>query len=452
MNFVLKAVLISISIGVSISGYAKKSSRPNIVFILTDDQGYADLSCYGSTDLSTPNIDKLAASGIRLTDFYAGASVCTPTRATILTACYPKRLSLHEGVISPFNEYGLNSEETLLPEILNDNGYTTACIGKWHLGHEEGMLPHEQGFDLFYGVPYSNDMDSYYYGHVDFQSPPLPIYHNDKIVRSGMNQDSLTYTWTQESVKFIKESAKSDNPFFLYLAHNMPHDPWAASEKFKESSGRGVYGDAVQEIDWSVGEVIKALKRSKVYDNTIIVFTSDNGGSDFLKDGGDNTPLRGGKATTWEGGQRVPCIVSWPNEIEEAYEYRGFMSTLDWMPTLLSMCDIDDEPELEIDGVSMATMLMETKEIHDRPFYYYSRSGDIEAVRVGKWKLHIAKERDQKKGVWGGDALYNLESDISESINVADSNPKVVSELKRKMLQFDRELNREMRPTMGSRK
>lgn len=451
MNLLLKTLLVSIWIGLSLSSYAKKKEKPNIVFILTDDQGYADLSCYGSTDLTTPNIDKLADSGIRLTDFYAGASVCTPTRATILTACYPKRLSLHKGVISPYDKYGLNREETLLPEILNDNGYTTACIGKWHLGHEEGMLPHEQGFDLFYGVPYSNDMDSYYYKHIDFQSPPLPIYHNDKIVRRGMNQDSLTYRWTKESIKFIEKSSKSSKPFFLYLAHNMPHDPWAASDQFKGSSDRGLYGDAIQEIDWSVGEVVKALKRSKVYDNTIIVITSDNGGADFLKNGGDNTPLRGGKATTWEGGLRVPSIVSWPDKITRSYEYNGVMSTLDWMPTLLSMCDIEDRPELEIDGVDMATILMETREIVDRPFYYYSRSGDIEAVRIGKWKLHIAKEKDQRKGLWIGDALYNLEEDIAESINVADANPNIVSELKIKMLQFDKELDLEMRPTMGTK-
>jgi len=240
---------------------SSKMEKPNFIIIFTDDQGYGDLGCYGAKGFQTPNLDRMAEQGVRFTNFYVPATVCTPSRAALLTGCYPKRVGLHEAVLYPYSEHGLNPNEITIPKQLKPLGYKSACIGKWHLGHQQKFMSNNQGFDYFYGVPYSNDMDRHFYKHLQFQSPPLPLYENEKLIEEGPDQKYLTKRYTEATIKFIQEN--KDRPFFLYLAHSMPHLPWHVSEKFKGSSQLGLYGDVIQEIDWSVEKILKNLERNK---------------------------------------------------------------------------------------------------------------------------------------------------------------------------------------------
>ncbi len=401
------------------------NDKPNIVIFFTDDQGYADLGCYGAEEFKTPNLDNLATEGIKFTNFYVPATVCTPSRAALLTGKYPIRVGLHQGVLSPYSENGLDLKEYTLAELLKDQGYTTSCIGKWHLGHKKKYMPNNQGFDEFYGVPYSNDMDSYYYKHNDFQSPPLPFYRNTKIIGQGLDQKYLTKMYTEETVKQIKNRSK-EKPFFIYLAHNMPHTPLSASEKFKGKSKNGLYGDVIMELDWSAGEIINTLKNEGIFDNTIFIFTSDNG-----PELGSAYPFRGKKAQTWEGGQRVPAIISWPNKIPEGVVSDEMTTTLDLFPTLakISGASINNV----MDGADISSFLMEpdVMKLPERPFYYYARNGKLEAARLGKWKLHISKSsgwNSEKNGQFPI-SLFNLEDDPSETSNVADQYPNIVKKI-----------------------
>ena len=409
--------------------------RPNIIIFFTDDQGYADVGVYGSDGFETPNLDKLAGDGIRFIDFYVPATVCSPSRAALLTGKYPKRVNMHIGVLTPYSKTGLEPNEYLLPEMLKDNGYTTSCIGKWHLGHIEKYMPNNQGFDDFYGVPYSNDMDGYYYAHNDFQSPPLPFYRNRNVIGSSIEQSQLTKMYTIEAIKQIRERKKG-SPFFIYLAHNMPHTPLQVSEAFKGSSERGLYGDVIMELDWSMGEIIKVLKEEDIYKDTMIIFTSDNG-----PEIGSALPLRGKKAQTWEGGQRVPGIISWPRKIPKGMVSSEVVSTLDIFPTLAKVCGQSIEQFEDLDGINILEVLKnpESAKLNKRPFYYYARNGDLEAVRLGDWKLHISKSQGwntEDKGEFQM-ALYNLKTDIGEQHNVANQYPSLVDQLKQMMLDFD---------------
>jgi arylsulfatase A-like enzyme len=408
-------------------------NRPNIIIFFTDDQGYADLSCYGAEGFQTPNLDRLASEGIMFTDFYVPATVCTPSRAGLLTGRYPLRSGLHEAVIYPFSEHGLAASEYTLAEMLREGGYSTGIIGKWHLGHaSEEYHPLNHGFEYFFGVPYSNDMDSYYYRHNDFQSPPLPVYRNMDLVEEGPDQCYLTQMYTREAISFIKR--EKDGPFFLYLPHSMPHAPLHVSENFKGKSEKGLYGDVIGELDWSAGELVRVLKEESLYENTIFIFTSDNGpqyGSAF--------PLRGKKASTWEGGQRVPGIIVWPQRIPGANVSKEFVSTMDLLPTLASIAGIEFENSLVFDGMDISDHLFNPEDslLPDRAFYYFGRDGDIEAVRRGDWKLHISK-----RGIEDFEpALYNLSEDISESVNLADNNPDMVEELRSLIEAFNKSLN-----------
>lgn len=413
-------------------------SKPNIVIFFTDDQGYADVGCFGAEGFETPNLDQLATEGLKLIDFYVPATVCTPSRAGLLTGKYPKRVGLHNGVISPYSTNGLDPNEYTLAEMLKNNGYSTSCIGKWHLGHELKYMPNNQGFDEFYGVPYSNDMDSYYYKHNDFQSPPLPFYRNTELIGEGLDQRYLTKMYTEETVKQIKHREK-DKPFFIYLAHNMPHTPLYASEKFKGKSKKGLYGDVIMELDWSAGEIVKTLKEEGIYENTIFIFTSDNGPKV-----GSAKPLRGHKAETWEGGQRVPAIISWPNSIPSGIVSNEMISTLDLFPTLAKIVGEKRTDELILDGADISNFLLspKTTKIKERPLFFYARNGDLEAVRLGKWKLHITKSKGwdkQNKGYFPL-SLFNLEDDIEERINRASQYPEIVKKLQNQILKFESEL------------
>jgi arylsulfatase A len=422
------------------------ASPPNFIIIFTDDQGYGDMGCTGASGFQTPNLDRLAASGIRFTDFYVPATVCTPSRAGLLTGCYPKRVGLHEAVLFPFSQHGLNPEETILPEWLKPLGYTSACVGKWHLGHKPEFMPNNQGFDYFYGVPYSNDMDAYIYKNPPFNSPPLPLYENEEHIVAGPDQRYLTRKYTEAAVSFIQKH--KERPFLLYLAHSMPHLPWHVSEKFKDSSALGLYGDVIQEIDWSVGEILATLEETGLVESTLVLFTSDNGPV-LMENSGSAGPLRGRKATTWEGGQRVPCLVSWPGTIPEGKICKALTTTMDLVPTFIKLAGGEIPEDHTFDGYDIQTLLMNplTAETAYEAFYYYSRDGKPEAVRSGKWKLHIEKSRgwDTALGPFPV-SLYDLSRDIGESNNLADENPQIVERLTRKIREFDEQLTKESRP------
>ncbi len=415
----------------------KTEKKPNIIIFFTDDQGYADVGCYGAKGFETPHFDSLASEGIRFTNFYVPATVCTPSRAGLLTGRYPKRSNLHEAVLFPFSEGGLSTDEYTMAEMLKENGYTTSCIGKWHLGHNKSFMPNNHGFDQFYGVPYSNDMDNHYYKHIDFQSPPLPFYRNTELIESGPDQQFLTKRYTEEAINQIKNRSKK--PFFIYLAHNMPHTPLHASPAFKGKSKKGLYGDVIMELDWSAGEIVKTLKEEGIYENTIFIFTSDNGPRV-----GSAKPLRGRKAETWDGGQRVPGIIVWPGKIPRGIISDDFVSTLDLYLTLASISGAKIPNDLIMDGLDINKYLLhtETTKIPERPFYFYAKNGEMEAFRLGKWKLHIKKSRG-----WNTDkdgdfpvSLYNLDTDISEKNNVVKQYPEVVEKLTQLMSEFDAKL------------
>ena len=426
---------------VSISSCTQKDntteSQPNIIIFFTDDQGYADLGTYGAEGFETPNLDQLAAEGIRFTNFYVPATVCTPSRAGLLTGRYPKRSNLHEAVLFPYSEGGLSPNEYTMAEMLKEGGYTTSCIGKWHLGHKEEFMPNNQGFDEFYGVPYSNDMDNYYYKNIDFQSPPLPFYRNTEFIESGPDQQYLTKKYTEEAVKQIKN--RGQKPFFIYLAHNMPHTPLYASPAFKGKSKNGLYGDVIMELDWSAGEIIKTLKEEGIYENTIFIFTSDNGPAK-----GSAEPLRGKKAQTWEGGQRVPGIITWPKKIPNGKVTDEFVSTLDLFPTLAKISNSKIPTGIKIDGIDISEFLLDpdAKTLAERPFYFYARNGELEAIRLGEWKLHLKKSigwNEKSEGEFQA-ALYNLNLDIGEKDNVATHHPEIVTKLSELATAFDAKL------------
>lgn len=426
-------------------------ARPNIVIFFTDDQGYGDVGCFGAEGYYTPHFDQLADQGVRFSDFYVAASVCTPSRAALLTGKYPKRVGLHEAVLFPYSGHGLSRDETTLPEMLKPLGYTTACIGKWHLGHLEQFMPKNHGFDYYYGVPYSNDMDNHFYKHNQFQSPPLPVYENETLVEEGPDQDQLTSMWTGAAVEFI--NSNKDKPFFIYVAHNMPHTPWHVSDNYRGSSQRGLYGDIIQELDWSMGEIMKALRDNGLDQNTLVLFTSDNGPVTRHQNGGTAGPLRGSKATTWEGGMRVPAIISWPEKIPQGVTCSLPVSTLDLLPTLATLCGGELTEDLITDGRDITEILLHPETDPGIPFelIYYSRDGKPEAIRQGDWKLHIAKRNwpSEKDGEFPV-SLYNLRDDIGENNNLAGEYPDLVQQMMDDLNSSDKKVINEY-PKSGSR-
>ncbi|MDT0552673.1 sulfatase family protein [Urechidicola vernalis] len=432
----IRLLILGVCLAIKCVGFSQNSERPNILIFFTDDQGYADVGVYGAEGFETPHLDDLASEGLKFTNFYVPANVCTPSRAALLTGKYPIKVGLHSGVVSPYSTHGLEPEEITLAEVLKEGGYATSIIGKWHLGHEERYMPYNQGFDEFYGVPYSNDMDSYYYKHNDFQSPPLPFYRNEKIIGEGVDQRYLTKMYTEEAVKQIEER-NTEKSFFMYVAHNMPHEPLYVSEKFEGKSDLGLYGDVIMELDWSMGQIVKALKEEGIYENTIIIFTSDNGPRI-----GSAKPLRGMKAETWEGGHRVPGIISWPNNIPKNEVINAVVSTLDLFPTLLDIAGIREMPNLDGRNIKKFLSNPSKLELQDEPIFFYGRNGEMEAVRYGKWKLHIAKARGWNKKKDGSFpvSLYDLDIDISESTDVSKQHSEIVEKLKKLIKEFENSL------------
>lgn len=401
---------------------AANARKPNFVILLADDLGYADLTCTGSKNIRTPNLDQMASEGLRLTSFYAAAPVCTPTRAALLTGCHPVRVGLGHRVLFPYSETGLHSDEVTVPETLKRTGYRTHCIGKWHLGHHPEFLPTRQGFDSYFGVPYSNDMGNVNYKAQNFVSPPLPLMKNDDLVESGPDQALLTRRYTEDAVRFI-DSAK-DTPFFLYFAYHMPHTPLFASDKFKGKSNWGIYGDAVEELDWSVGEVLAALKRNGLDENTVVLFTSDNGGVRPES----NAPLRGRKNTTWEGGMREPCIFRWPGKIRKGATTDELATVMDVHPTFAKIAGT--EITRPVDGKDISGLLFRGGKSPHEAFFYY-RDERLQAVRDGRWKIHMypeewtAEDRERTKGPM----LFDLKNDIGETTDLSSKHPAIVKRL-----------------------
>ena len=425
----LKASLAGATLGARTA--RAESQPPNIIFILTDDLGFGDLGCYGS-DIATPNIDGMAAEGVRFTNFYSASPVCSPSRAALLTGRYPTRVGVPRVFLT--NETsGLSLTETTLAQTLKTQNYSTMCIGKWHLGTQPQYMPNKRGFDQFFGLPYSNDMT------------PLPLLRNTDVIEQPANQDTLTQRYTAEALNFITNSKNS--PFFLYLAHTFPHIPLAASAAFRGKSGLGLYGDCIEEIDWSVGQILSALKANNLDNNTLVMFTSDNG--PWFQGSPGN--LRGRKGETFEGGMREPFIARFPGRISPVT--RGRVSTsrpagrvnrsvatmLDIFPTLARLAGAT-LPANRLDGVDIWPVLSGDQPSVERPPFFYFDDLNLQCARVGRWKLHVARYNSFP---WTPDPavgrinlpllnpeLYNLDSDPQEGYDVAVEHPDIVASIR----------------------
>ncbi|MCC6697802.1 MAG: sulfatase [Candidatus Hydrogenedentes bacterium] len=424
------------TLGVTQSRAAEQSSRqPNFVIIFTDDQGYNDLGCYGAPLIKTPNIDRMAAEGMRFTDFYVAAPVCTPSRAALMTGCYPQRLSMadmarSEGrtgwVLFPDSTCGINSDEITIAELLKGKGYATACVGKWHLGHQAAFLPTRHGFDYYYGIPYSNDMK------------PTPLMRMEEVIEEPAVQETLVERYTEEAVRFIREHR--EHPFFLYLPHNMPHIPLHVSERFRGKSTGGLYGDVIESIDWGVGEILNTLDELGLSENTIVMYASDNGPwLSHGEEGGLATPLRSGKGTTYEGGMRVPGIMRWKGHVPAGSVCHELASTIDVLPTFAKLAGTNAPTDRIIDGKDiLPLMLGEPGAITPHEAFFYYSGINLMAVRSGPWKLKLETplwEVASDRGFKGPEtslpeALYNLETDPGEQKCVLQDHPDVAERLR----------------------
>jgi arylsulfatase A len=428
-------------IGNSWSAACGADRPPNFVVIFCDDLAYADIGPFGAEGYATPHLDQMAREGMRLTSFETAAAVCSASRAALLTGCYPQRVGIL-GALGPAAKHGIHDDEVLLPEILKSRGYATAIFGKWHLGHHPQFLPPRHGFDRYFGLPYSNDMWPKHPTNKSF--PPLPLIDGEKTIELDPDQTQLTTWYTERAVQFIAD--QHDKPFFLYVPHSMPHVPLFVSEKYRGKTERGLFGDVIAEIDWSVGQILAALKEHGVDDQTLVLFTSDNGPwLSYGNHAGSAGPLREGKGTTWDGGHRVPCVVRWPGQIPAGRENGELCGTIDVLPTLAKLAGGEVPTDRIIDGRDIGPLLRGEpggKSPHEA-FYYYWDNG-LEAIRRGNWKLHFPHAYRSLSGPPGKDgepgpyrqartelALYNLAADVGESRNVADQNPEVVAELKK---------------------
>lgn len=458
MNFFCRALLFILTVSAFSNPIQADERKPNFILIFTDDQGYNDLGCFGSPNIKTPRVDQMAAEGIRFTSFYSGAAICTPSRAALLTGCYPDRVG-GLPVLFPRSDRGLNPKEITIAEILKTQGYATACFGKWHLGHHKPFLPTAQGFDEYIGIPYSNDMGvdadmdvsenviwrdgaslkKFRNGGLKGKNPPL--LRDTKVIEYPVDQTLLTRRYTAETLRFIKE--KKDEPFFIYLPVTMPHVPLYVSNEFRGTSNAGLYGDAIEEIDWAVGEIIDQLRKLDLAEDTMIVFSSDNGpwhlkGSEKSKVkgntnrgvGGSAFPLRGHKYQFWEGGVREPCVMWWPGKIPAGKTTGEIAGTIDLLPTFAELAGASLGETAPIDGKSIVP-LIESQEGARSPHkaWFYGTKG----VRKGNWKL------------LGGE-LFDLEADISETTDLSKKLPEVVADLTRLLGHHRSDLGRNSRP------
>ncbi|MDO8541570.1 MAG: sulfatase [Opitutaceae bacterium] len=476
------------------AGAPATASKPNVIVILADDLGYGDLGIQGSRTLATPRIDRMAREGVRFTAAYAAAPFCSPSRAALLTGRLPARCGLPY-VMFPAEHHGLPEAEITLAELLKTQGYATACIGKWHLGWDRAFRPRRHGFDVFFGLPYSNDSNEWPVGAPFMQVmglEPLPLMEGDRVVEAPVDQSQLTRRYTERALAFIRDNRT--RPFFLYLPHTMPHVPQYASEKFAGNSKGGLYGDAVEELDWSTGAILDTLRELKLEENTLVIFTSDNGaairraanapgkardsaapkkqaagggerfpGRSF---GGDNGPLRAGKGTTFEGGTRVPFIARWPGQIAAARVSDAPISLMDVFPTMAQLAGASLPGDRTYDGRNIERELIRgaaAAETEQRPMFYYF-GYQLQAVREGRWKLLVAVDRRPEPrpvSLWfehlprvfetqhrllAEPELYDLSQDIGETRNVAAQHPEVVTRLAKLAREFDAALQPDQRP------
>lgn len=420
--FVLIA-LVMYSCTSTIKDKIEKETPPNIIHIFTDDLGYGDLGCFGATDIATPNIDRIASEGIKFTDFYSASSICSPSRAALLTGRLPQRMGIHQ-VFFPESFTGMPSEEITIAELLKQKNYTTGIIGKWHLGHQQQYLPLQQGFDSYFGIPYSNDMTSVVY------------MRGNEVEAYEVDQNYITKTYTNEALSFIDKN--KEKPFFLYLAHSMPHVPIYASEDFVGSSNRGLYGDVIQELDWSVGQILNKLEELHLLENTLVIFSSDNGPWLVMEDhGGSAGGLREGKQFTFDGGMRVPTVAMWKGKIPKNIVSSDVASQMDWFPTIAKIVGMDLPNDRVIDGYDISEVLMNTGKRKDNTFLYFD-GGNLQCYRSGDWKIKIPYEGFEgaswKQAVAAhGNLLFNIKSDPGEKNNLYDSKPEVFEKLYQEM-------------------
>ena len=456
-----------------LAGYASAAnSRPNIVIVFTDDQGYQDMGVFGSPNIKTPNLDRMAGEGMRFTDFYVGASVCSASRAALLTGCYPDRVGVSGALFPNYKQSGLDPRHVTIAEMLKAKGYATGAVGKWHLGDALKYLPTNQGFDSYYGIPYSNDMfpaktmryaDDCLYregitpealaaafpkpreGMSRWEHQPhkfrnkVPLMRNEECIEFPVDQNTLTRRYTEEAVRFIETN--KDRPFFLYLAHSMPHIPLYASHGFAGKSEAGLYGDSIEEIDWSVGQIMAALKQQGLDQNTLVFYSSDNGPWDLKGDdaskvkgnqnrsvGGSAVPLRGYKFSSWEGGMRVPTLMWFPERIPAGRVCGEIASTIDLLPTIAALTG-SELPAARIDGVNILPLLEAVEGARPRELFFYK----TDAVRSGKWKAIRNRKTNTLE-------LYDLFEDIAESRDLSNQHPDIVARLEQLLAQHQKEL------------
>ncbi|MFP6878840.1 MAG: sulfatase-like hydrolase/transferase [Roseibacillus sp.] len=452
-------------------GAAAADELPNIIIIYADDQGYQDLSCFGSPNIKSPNIDRIAMEGCRFTDFYSAYCVCSASRAALMTGCYQPRISM-PGVLGPKSQIALHPDEVTIADLLKDRGYATQCVGKWHLGDHPDTLPTSQGFDHYFGYPYSNDMarvKGYGNGPGDldkiwkeknWKAYNGELYRDQKVIEQPVNQTTLTDRYGEECLKFItrnartnKTSYKQQKPFFLYYANSMPHVPlFVSDDRFDPDPGKA-YKLTIEHIDAVVGKILKLLDELEIAHDTLVIYTSDNG--PWLSKnhhGGSALPLRAGKGTTYEGGMRVPCVMRWPGKIQAGTTCRQVASTIDLLPTIAAITGAA-APQEEIDGLEISALLKNpnASSPHDKVGFFYYRNNTPEAVRMGKWKLRVggAPRKNRKTGKLArrqAPELYNLEEDIAESNNLASAHPEIVERLTRVIDAYDGDLKANARP------
>lgn len=438
-----------------------QAAKPNFVIIFTDDQGYGDLSCFGSKTIKTPNIDRIAKEGRKFTSFMVASPVCTPSRAALLTGCYPKRVGMHQHVLFPASTKGLNAKEHTIADHLKGQGYATACFGKWHLGHHKETLPTANGFDTYYGIPYSNDMN-----HPDNKGKPrggwqgmdilwddpestltkwkTPLYEDEKIVELPVDQRTVTRRYTQKSIDFI--TVNKGKPFFVYLPHSMPHIPLYVPDEVRDPDPKKAYINTIEHIDSEVGRLLKALDDLKLADNTYVIYTTDNGPwLPFLHHGGSAGPLRDGKGTTFEGGQRVPYVMRGPG-IPAGTVCDELTGTIDLLPTIAAITGKALPKGKKIDGVNVSGLWKGTEKNSPRTeFLHYTSRGDLEGIRSEKWKLLIKKPRRNPNNKPPEVFLFDLSKDLGEQNNLAEAKPAVVRDMRALMETLDAEITKNAR-------
>ncbi len=452
-NIVCGLGFVAICATTSLSPLTALATKPNFVIIFTDDQGYGDLSCFGGEHVSTPRIDQMASEGAKLTSFYVAAPVCTPSRAALMTGCYPKRVDMatgsNFGVLLAGDTKGLNPDEITIAEVLKSAGYRTGIFGKWHLGDQPPFLPTRQGFDEYFGIPYSHDIHPFHPRQDHFQFPPLPLLANETVIEMDPDADFLTQRITEHAVDFIEKNR--DAPFFLYLPHPIPHRPLHVSPSYMQGVGTAItdklkreadsvdyktrdklFRQAIAEIDWSVGRILDTLETQGIDEDTFVIFTSDNGPAI-----GSAGPLRGRKGSTFEGGMRESTVVRWPGKIPAGKPNDELMTTMDLLPTFAKLAGAEIPADRVIDGKDIWPVLTGNEKSPHEAFFYHAGNG-LQAVRSGPWKLRVKDDQPV--------ALHNLEDDIGEAHNVLKGNQAVAERLMASMTAFQKDIAQHSRP------